>query len=50
MAKVTDKAVFPTPTLTRWQKRDKQVFELDAVLGEDDLRYRLEVEHEPRGA
>lgn len=46
VAKVTDKVVFPTSTLTRWQKRDKQVFELDALLGGDELRYRLEVEHE----
>jgi ABC-type branched-subunit amino acid transport system ATPase component len=28
-AKVTDEKVFPTPTLTRWQNRNKQVFELD---------------------
>ncbi len=46
-AKVTDKGVLPTPTLTRWQKRDKQVFELDTMLDGDELRYRLEVEHEP---
>ncbi len=46
IVKVNDKSSFPTPTLTRWQSRDKQVFELDAVLDEDVLRYRLEVEHE----
>jgi len=57
-AKVTDKSVFPMPTLTRWQTRDRQVFELDVVLAAGDgqecpsngglleLRYRLEVEHE----
>lgn len=51
-AKVTDndqrkhKIIFPTPTLTRWQNRDRQVFELDVVLGDDALRYRLEIEHE----
>ena len=45
-AKVTDKYIFPMSTLTRWQKRDMQVFELDLVLEEDELRYRLEVEHE----
>jgi predicted ATPase len=45
-AKVTDKAVFPTPTLTRWQNRDKQVFELDVQLDGDEMRYRLEVDHE----
>jgi predicted ATPase len=45
-AKVSDKAVFAVPTLTRWQKRDRQVFEIDAIIGEDKFRYRLEVEHE----
>ena len=45
-AKVTDADVFPISTLTRWQKRDKQVFEIDVVLEEDELRYRVEVEHE----
>jgi predicted ATPase len=45
-AKVTDKAVFPTPTLTRWQKRDKQVFELDVVLGADDGRMGIPARHE----
>jgi len=45
-AKVTDTDAFPTSTLTRWQKRDRQVFEIDVTLGEDELRYRLEVEHE----
>lgn len=45
-AKVTDKGVFPTPTLTRWQKRDRQVFEIDVLLVGDELRYRLEVDHE----
>jgi len=46
ITKVNDKSSFPTPTLTRWQKRDNQVFELDAVLDQDELRYRLEVQHE----
>ncbi len=46
-AKVTDLGVFPTSTLTRWQKRNMQVFELDAVLEGIDYRYRLEVEHDP---
>ena len=45
-AKVTDRDAFPTRTLTRWQKRDKQVFELDMVLDSDELRYRVEIEHE----
>jgi predicted ATPase len=46
VAKVTDKGIFATPTLTRWQERKTQVFEMDVVLGEDEFRYRLEVEHE----
>ncbi len=45
-ARVTDRYCFPTPTLTRWQDRDVQVIEVDAVLAGDELRYRLEVEHE----
>lgn len=44
--KVTDKDVFPGQTLTRWQNRNKQVFEVDVVLDDDELRYRIEVEHE----
>ncbi len=48
-AKITDKAVFPTKTLTRWQKRDKQVFEVNVLLEGDELRYRLEVDHDRLG-
>ncbi|MDI6451181.1 AAA family ATPase [Anaerobaca lacustris] len=44
--RVLDNDVFATPTLTRWQKRDKQTFELDVILAEDEFRYRLEIEHE----
>ncbi len=47
-AKVTDGGVFPAPTLTRWQKRFKQVFELDVALDGNEMHYRLEVEHESR--
>lgn len=46
IAKVIEKGIFATPTLTRWQNRDIQVFELDVVLGSDEMRYRLEIEHE----
>jgi len=46
IAKVTDPSGFPTSTLTRWQARNTQVFELDAVLDGSDFRYRLEVEHD----
>lgn len=46
-AKVTDKNIFPTSTLTRWQERSIQVFELGISLEDDsDLVYRLEVEHD----
>jgi predicted ATPase len=45
-AKVMDIDIFPPATLTRWQNRNIQVFELDLVLEDEELRYRLEVEHE----
>ncbi|WP_309896929.1 AAA family ATPase [Archangium sp.] len=38
--------VFSPSTLTRWQKRTRQVFELELALDGEDYRYRLEVEHE----
>ena len=48
--KVTDTApdeIFPGKTLTRWQKRNAQVFEIDVTVeGVGDMSYRLEVEHE----
>lgn len=43
-ARVDD--LFPAPTLTRWQSRSLQVFELEASLPEGLYRYRLEVEHD----
>ncbi len=46
VARVTDADVFPTRTLTRWQARDLQVFEIQARLEAETLTYRLEVEHE----
>lgn len=47
VAKVTDPGLFPTRSLTRWQDRRMQVFELTVGLeNEADLTYRLEVEHE----
>ena len=45
-AKVTDRDVFPNRTLTRWQSRNLQVFELDVLLQSETYTYRLEVEHE----
>jgi predicted ATPase len=45
--KVTDPDVFPTRSLTRWQDRNLQIFEVVVSLeGEADATYRLEVEHE----
>lgn len=46
-ARVTDRDVFPTRTLTRWQSRNLQVFEIDVLLQSETYRYRVEVEHEP---
>ena len=45
-ARVTDADAFPTRTLTRWQDRNLQTFEMDVALGAESFRYRLEVEHE----
>jgi predicted ATPase len=45
--KVNDPGLFPTRSLTRWQDRDLQVFEVAVSLeGEAETTYRLEVEHE----
>ncbi|HEX4962008.1 MAG TPA: ATP-binding protein [Thermoanaerobaculia bacterium] len=47
VGKVTDPELFPSRSLTRWQDRRLQVFELTVGLdGETDLTYRLEIEHE----
>ncbi len=46
VAKITDAEIFPNRTLTRWQSRQSQAFELEAELEGDQLTYRLEVEHE----
>ena len=45
-ARVTDRDVFPTRTLTRWQSRNLQVFEIDVLLHSETYTYRLEVDHE----
>lgn len=45
VAKVTDASVFPEKTLTRWQSRNIQTFEIDVELGSDTYVYRIEVEH-----
>lgn len=48
-AKVTDACIFPSRTLTRWQDRLQQVFEVEAELGGETFTYRLELEHEKIG-
>ena len=45
-ARVTDADTFPTHTLTRWQERDIQTFEIDVLLDSDSFSYRLEVDHD----
>ena len=45
-ARLTDADVFPTRTLTRWQSRDRQVFEIQVLLASETFTYRLEVEHQ----
>ena len=45
--KVTDPDIFPARSLTRWQDRNLQIFEVVVSLeGESDATYRLEIEHE----
>ena len=41
-ARVTDAHTFPTRTLTRWQRQDLQIFEIDVRLKSGDFTYRLE--------
>ena len=43
--RVTSPDAFPTRTLTRWQNRELQTFEVEVRLGSETFRYRLEVEH-----
>ena len=45
-ARLTDADVFPTRTLTRWQSRNLQVFEMQVLLESETYTYRLEVEHQ----
>lgn len=45
-ARIVDSAVFPPRTLTRWQSRDIQVFEIQVLLDAETYTYRLEVEHQ----
>lgn len=45
-APIGDPQTFPTRTLTRWQNRNLQVFEIQVGLGGDTFEYRLEVDHD----
>ncbi len=44
-AMLADAEIFPASTLTSWQSRRVQTFEIDVELEGDLVRYRLEVEH-----
>ncbi len=46
-ARVLDTGIFTTSTRTRWQDVQVQIVEVDVTLGDDELKYRLEVEHDP---
>ena len=43
---ITGSSAFPPATLTRWQSRRVQVFEMDVALKGNAYSYRLEVEHD----
>ena len=45
-AKVTDREIFPSKTLTRWQSRNVQVFEVEVEMPDDTFVYRIEIEHD----
>ena len=47
-ARVTDRDVFPPSSLTRWQERDIQRFQLEVELDGVAFQYRLDVEHDRR--
>ena len=44
-SRVTDAEIFPHSTLTRWQDRPEQVFQLHVELEEVEYAYSLQVEH-----
>jgi len=44
--RVLDSGIFPAATRTRWQNLPVQVFQIDVALGDDELEYRLEIEHD----
>ncbi len=46
--RVTDRNAFPPSSLTRWQERDVQAFQLEVELDGESFQYRLDVEHDRR--
>ena len=44
--RITDPKIFPSHTLTAWQTRTLQIFEIEAELRGDTLVYRLQIEHD----
>ncbi|WP_295445332.1 ATP-binding protein [uncultured Thiodictyon sp.] len=49
-ANINHKHVLPNASRTRWSERDTQVVELNAQVGDEEMRYRLKVQHEAGGA
>lgn len=47
-ARIADPDIFPTQTLTAWQTRELQVFEVEAELPDDNFVYRLEIEQDAK--
>lgn len=45
-ARVLDTGIFTGTTRTRWQEVSVQVVEIDVVLGDDEIKYRIEIEHD----
>ena len=47
-ARIADPGIFPSHTLTAWQTRELQIFEVEAALPGDTLVYRLQIEHDTK--
>ena len=47
-AKISEQKTFPANSITAWQSVNIQTFELDSIFDGDELRYRLEVEHDKK--
>ena len=45
VVKVNDPRIFPIESLTRWQDRNRQIFEIEVQLEQGGCTYRLEIEH-----